>query len=439
MGNECFNLLECCKRTSMLDNGSGNVLSVAKWTCGREKLRPASAMPRSARGGRHHELKRERRWTRAGKALNIGSEWTWSKERRRGTMNMNRRVLTLMVTCIALLGLLTAACGAPATAVPAATQPPATQAPATQAPATEVPAATGSKVIVFLVANLTSPFFSTMVAGATAEAKTQGYTVQLQNANNDPNLQGSQADDAIAKKVAAIIMNPVDSKGLVPFCQKARAAGIIVVAADRNMDCVQAYVETDNTKMGQMAGEEMVKLLTARYGAPRGTIAELQGTAGFSTTPMRHGGFADVIAKYPNIKVVASPDTQHDTDKAFAAAQNILTANPGLDGFYSHADAIGEGAVRAVQAAGNNKKVGETGHIIEVMIDGDDWALGALRDGTIDADLSQDPTGDGATAVDDIFKLIAGQSVQATIELPPVLVEKANAGDKSLWGNQVLP
>ena len=350
-------------------------------------------------------------------------------------MNIRKLVLGLVVitTIVSLFAVGCAPQAAPE--VPAAEEEASAEAPAAEAPTEgQVPE---SGQIVFLLPNVSTPFFTVMVEGAQKTASEYGWEVTFQNADNDPNLQATQFEDAIAKGVDGIIVTPVDKDAAETFAAAAREKGIVVVAADRGMDGVDSFVQADNYGMGVLAAEEMVALLTAKYGEPKGKIAELQGRAGNQAAIDRNAGFIDGLKDYPDIEIVAAQDTQFDTEKGFQAAQNILTANPDLDGFYSHSDAIAQGAVRAVEALGLLKEVGEEGHIIQVCINGDNWAMQALRDGYLDADMAQAPTEIGAIAAAQIFKVLKGEPVEAVVSIPPVVVRKSNADDSDLWGNKL--
>src|SRR5580693_10660933 len=106
--------------------------------------------------------------------------------------------------------------------------------------------------------------------------------------------------------------------------------------------------------------KEIVKYLTAKYGTPKGNIVDLEGIAGIVAAAQREKGFADVIAKYPDIKVVARADGGFNTDQANAVMTNILPAQPNIDAVYGANDAESYGAITAIKAADRFQPAGKT-------------------------------------------------------------------------------
>jgi ribose transport system substrate-binding protein len=90
----------------------------------------------------------------------------------------------------------------------------------------------GKPTIGYAVMGYDHPLFQAMKRGAEQEAKKLGVRLQPVDGKFDVNLQNSQIEDFISKKVDALLVNPVTAKETVPSLQKARAAGIPVVAID---------------------------------------------------------------------------------------------------------------------------------------------------------------------------------------------------------------
>ena len=115
------------------------------------------------------------------------------------------------------------------------------------------PAASGStsgeKVAVGLsVSTLNNPFFVTLVDGAKAKATELGVDLTVVDAGDDAAKQVNDIDDLISKKIAVLIVNPVDSDAVAPAVKAAKAAGIKVVAVDRavNGETVDCQIASDN-------------------------------------------------------------------------------------------------------------------------------------------------------------------------------------------------
>ena len=97
-----------------------------------------------------------------------------------------------------------------------------------------------------------------------------GYNFkQLVAGNKDAALQLNQLDNIILLKPKAIIMAPVDPIAIVAGVEKARAAGIAIIAFDRTVS--QTKVDFTSVagcyKMGVLSANEMVSLLQL-WGSP---------------------------------------------------------------------------------------------------------------------------------------------------------------------------
>ena len=114
------------------------------------------------------------------------------------------------------------------------------------------------------------PFYIDLANAMKDEAKKDNVDLSISIANQDLNKQLSDVEDFITKKVDAIIISPVDSKGVQAAIIKADKAGIPVITVDVAAEGVPvvAHVATDNYAGGVEAGKLMGTLLDGK-----GTVA----------------------------------------------------------------------------------------------------------------------------------------------------------------------
>lgn len=277
------------------------------------------------------------------------------------------------------------------------------------------PAASGStsgeKVAVGLsVSTLNNPFFVTLVDGAKAKATELGVDLTVVDAGDDAAKQVNDIDDLISKKIAVLIVNPVDSDAVAPAVKAAKAAGIKVVAVDRavNGETVDCQIASDNVAGAKMATEYLVELV-----GKGAKVAELQGVPGASATVDRGKGFHEVADK--DLSVVASQSANFNRTEGLNVMENILQANPDIKGVFAHND---EMALGALQAIGDKK-------IVVVGFDATDDAKAAVEAGTMAATIAQKPDLMGSTAVETAVKLAKGETVEASIPVEVTLIKKS--------------
>ena len=90
--------------------------------------------------------------------------------------------------------------------------------------------AEGGKRVAFLDGPIADKYIGgSMTRSFTETAKANGLEVSVVQSPFDPALQAQQLDDAIAKKVDAIVMMIMSQKALIPALTRAKAAHIPVI------------------------------------------------------------------------------------------------------------------------------------------------------------------------------------------------------------------
>ncbi len=265
------------------------------------------------------------------------------------------------------------------------------------------------------VSTLNNPFFVDLRDGALEAANEAGLTITVADAQNDPNRQLSQIENFIQQGVSIILVNPCDSAAIVPAIKAANKANIPVITVDRGADGgeVVCHIASDNVEGGRMAGEYLAKLVDYK-----GKLVELEGIPGTSAARDRGAGFNEVIKKYPDIKIVARQEAGFDRAKGMTVMENILQAQPEIDGIFCHNDEMALGALRAVEAAGRLSAIKIVG------FDATDDAVKSVKDGKLVATVAQKPRVMGSMAVDTAKQVLDGVKVDEFIPVPLELVVK---------------
>lgn len=263
----------------------------------------------------------------------------------------------------------------------------------------------------------TNPFFIKMREGAQAKADELG--VELLTAagsfDGDNEAQVTAIENMVNAGVQGILLVPSDTKAIVPAVQKARDAGVLVIALDTPLDPVDAsdaLFATDNFKAGQLIGQ----YAKAAMGDTTPVIATLDLAPGISVGVLRHNGFLNgfgltdvdgsVLSESATApEVVCSQDTQGDQAKGQTAMENCLTANPDINLVYTINEPAAFGAYTALRNAGRENDV------LVVSVDGGCAGVRGVVDGSIDATSQQYPL------------LMASLGVQAVVDF-------VNTGEK---------
>lgn len=332
-----------------------------------------------------------------------------------------------------------------ASAPEAAASAPAMAAAAnTAAPASPAAAGGAPMKVGFSIATLNNAFFVGLKSGVERGAKSQGFVLVQTNANGDAQQQVNDAMNLLSQGVNALVLNPIDSKAIIPAVQKANQMNVPVYMLDRGSDggTVTSFVASDNVALGRTGADWIAAQLKQRYGSEKGNVVDLIGLVGTTAATDREKGFSDEIAKYPNIVVVARQEGGFDQEKSLNAMTNILQKYPQIDAVFGANDDNTVGAEKAIDNAGRYHPPGDPQHILVIGADGTAQALSAIRAGKQDATISQNPIGMAAKAMTFISDHAANKEVPANYAWPTLLIDKANIDSDAtkkygLWSLEV--
>ncbi|KAE9529132.1 substrate-binding domain-containing protein [Testudinibacter aquarius] len=258
------------------------------------------------------------------------------------------------------------------------------------------------------------PFYIELADAMKLEAKEKGVNLEVSIANQDLGKQLADVEDFIVKGAKAIIISPVDSQGVLPAIKKAQNAGIKVITVDVPAKGVEvtSYIGTDNYIGGVKAGELMAKEL-----GNKGNVAIIDYPT-VQSVVLRIDGFKKALTDYPEVKIVAQ-QTGITRAEALAAAQNMLQANPDIQGIFGFGDDAALAAAVAVKSAGLQQQVKVIG------FDGMKEARDAVNsDPVMVGVIRQYPDKMGKEAVDTAVKVLAGENVPLEQPIEPGVYTK---------------
>ncbi len=274
-------------------------------------------------------------------------------------------------------------------------------------------AAQEAPVIGLSLSTLNNPFFVTLRDGAQAAADAAGATLVVVDAQDDPATEATNIEDLIQQGVDVLLINPTDADAVVPSVEAANAAGIPVFTIDRaaNGGVLVSHIASDNVAGGRMAAAYLCRML-----AGAGKVVELEGIAGTSAARDRGAGFnAYMSASCPGVEIVARQTANFNRAEGLTVFENILQAQPEIDGVFAHNDEMILGAIEAAQAAGREG-------IIFVGFDAIDDAVAAVEAGTLAATIAQQPAVMGQLGVEMAVSYANGVTIEAYIPVPLSLV-----------------
>ena len=265
--------------------------------------------------------------------------------------------------------------------------------------------------------NLSSEFIVMLKDAMLAEARELGVQLIVNDAQRDAATQVRQAENFVAQKVDAIILNPCEFEASSPAIDKAIEAGIPIVNVNsETRSAPTAFVGSRDEESGRLAMGYIAERLQGR-----GNVLMMHGFMGQAAQIKRDQGAREVLARNPGLKLLADQTAEWDRAKALTLMENwIQSHGPRINAVFAQNDEMAMGAVIALEQVKLKDKVIVAG--VDAIAD----ALPAVKQGRLDATVFQDAKAQGGTAVETAVKIIRKQPYAKQVYIPFQLVTKEN-------------
>lgn len=266
-------------------------------------------------------------------------------------------------------------------------------------------------------------FWQTVRAGAKAAGAKYGVNILWNGPASEIEIskQINIVEDFINRRVDGLVVAPADEKALVPVIESAARRGIPLAIFDSGAqtDSYVTFVATDNYLGGVTAARRMGEIV-----GKAGDVAIVGVMPGSASTTRREEGFKDTIAKeFPKIRIVAFQYGMSDRAKSLAVTEDILTANPSLDGIFAANESSSIGAAQAVKIRGLG------GRVRIVGFDSSSSLLNDLEEGVIDSLVVQNPFAMGYESVRALCEKMEGKTPERRLDTGVTLVTKDKLSD----------
>ncbi|MGJ0480067.1 substrate-binding domain-containing protein [Pantoea agglomerans] len=268
------------------------------------------------------------------------------------------------------------------------------------------------------LANFDLNFVSILRTQMQKELNASQLKSQFVDAKGDVALQVQQVDDFINQGVDAIILNPVDTQGVLPMINAAKQAGIPLVFVNRKPEVKlpegMAYVGSDSALGGEMQMEALAKKMNYK-----GNVAILMGALSNEEARERTRAVEAVIGKYKNMKVIEKQTAKWQRNEAVDVVSSWLLNQRPIDAIAANNDEMAIGAIMALSQAKNEK-------ILVAGIDGTPDGQQFIKNGRMALTIFQDARGQATGAVEVTKALLNKQKVQTLNWVPYQLITPEN-------------
>ncbi|MGO1469361.1 MULTISPECIES: sugar ABC transporter substrate-binding protein [Bacillota] len=277
--------------------------------------------------------------------------------------------------------------------------------------------------VAYVTMDVTSPYFISMINGMKEKAEELGFELTIHDGKYEAQPQIDAIETLIVQDVDVIILSANDPTALQPSVDKAKEAGIKVIAANVEMENTDAYVSLIEKEYGFTGGE-----IAGKYIAENMNGEAKVAVLAFTQVPaviQRTEGLKEGILKHaPNAEFVAEVEA-NNRETGLKAIENILQVNPDLNAVVGVSDDAVLGGYEAMMAA---QRVGDD--VVLVGLDAVEEAVNKIKeDGIYRGTVDIDPFGSGKIIIETAKKIVDGETIKEMIKFPMIQVTKENISD----------
>lgn len=292
---------------------------------------------------------------------------------------------------------------------------------------------TNSYRIAVIPKGTTHQFWKSIHAGAIKAAQEftkQGIHVEIiwkgPLREDDREQQIAVVEGFISQNVDGIVLAPLDNMALARPVEEAKRAGIPTVIIDSGLesDAIISFIATDNIKGGELAANQMGKLMKGK-----GNVLLLRTQEGSSSTLDREAGFLKTIKEnYPAINIIQSEQYAGSTrETAKRSSESQLTRHGGeVDGIFTSAEPTTAGMLLALQ---DFKKAGK---VILIGFDSDRTFVEAMGHQEMQAFVVQHPFKMGYLGVKTMIAQLQGGAVEQRVDTGVYLITPENVNSSEM-------
>ncbi|MDW5416104.1 substrate-binding domain-containing protein [Iodobacter sp. CM08] len=279
---------------------------------------------------------------------------------------------------------------------------------------------------VFIPKGATQVFWKEMARGAQDKAKSLHIELVWRGPSSEDDVDAQTHIMAfyIQEKYSGIILAPNSTAQLDKPIREAVNKGIKIVVVDSPLAEQNSlpYVGTNNKEAGALAAAQAAKdfpqikkILLLRYAPKHGSTTE------------REKGFLDRIHKLlPKAEIIDKQYAGVTMQDAESNVSAILSRTPDIDLIFTPNESSTEGAIRALKAKNLAGKIKHYGFDFNHKINE------AIKDGSLNGVVIQDPYLMGQKAMQTLFKLLEKKQIPVILETPALLITNKNINNSEV-------
>jgi len=288
-----------------------------------------------------------------------------------------------------------------------------------------VAASKPQKKLVYIVSDLSIPFWRIMDKGVSEKAKALGYDIVTYGVQNDAKKELEAMMKAINDKVSGIIVSPNNSSSCATLLKLAKNAGIPVVIADIGTEGGEyvSYIASNNVEGAYALGKILAQKMH-RLGWQDGRVGIVAIPQKRANGKARTEGFMKAMEEAGIQGAALKQQVTFSYEETYAFTKEMIDTHPNLRAVWLQGSDKYEGALAAIKDA---KKQDD---ILLICFDAEPIFLELIPQKILTGAAMQQPFLMGEEAVRMMHSHLQGDSVEKNKQLPILAISSENIAEK---------
>jgi ribose transport system substrate-binding protein len=281
------------------------------------------------------------------------------------------------------------------------------------------------KKIVYIVSDLSIPFWQIMNKGATSSALELGYTFEAYSADNNSKKELELTIKALREKVDGIVISPTSSSACSTILKFAKQSKIPVVISDIGTDSGEylSYISSNNKDGAYNIGKVLRKELITR-GWENATVGIIAIPQQRLNGQLRTAGFMKALNEMSIKGAGIEQQVDFSLEETYRLTTKLINKNPQMRAIWLQGSDKYKGALQAIADAGKK------GEILLITFDAEPEFIELIENKTLVGSAMQQPYLMGKEAIMMLHKHFLGENVPKNKQLPILAISHENVLEK---------
>lgn len=282
------------------------------------------------------------------------------------------------------------------------------------------------KKVVYIVSDISIPFWNIMSKGMKKAANERGYTLEVLSANNSKAYQMELTAKALKQKIDGLIISPINSASAATILSVSKRFHVPVVISDIGTDGGEyvSFISSNNFDGAYNIGKVLAKKMQKLGYDKDGTVGIVSIPQKRANGKARTAGFMKAMDEAGIKGAGLLQQVNFSYQETYDHSMKLIQENPNLKALWLQGSDKYQGALDAI------KDSGKKGEVLLICFDAEPEFLEMIPEGKLVGAAMQQPYLMGYEALVQLDNYLQGKEVTKNKELEILAISEENIAKK---------